>query len=264
MKTNYEDIETRLSSDNNVLTVKLFRPEAYNALSPLMLAELMSVFKYVNHHKEIRAIILKGSGKSFCAGADLNRMRNVARRFSIINYYDSLRLGRLFRTMEKCNVPIIANVHGSVYGGGIGLMAACDHVVIASNASFRFSEVRLGIAPSNILKYVVQRIGVFKAYDLMVTAAQFDAEEAEKMGLADRIVDEELLDETVEKWIEHLLKAAPEAVHEIKRLKYRFLNGRISIHNAARSLAKIRATANGKEGLKAFFDKRRPRWKVKK
>ncbi len=258
----FKNIQTILSDDKKVLTITLYRPEAHNALSPSMISELMQVLRRAQQKSAIRAIVLKGSGTSFCSGADLNRMRTVAKRYSLTNYFDSLRLGRLFRTMEKCQIPIVARVHGNVFGGGIGLMAACDHVVVDSEASFRFSEVRLGIAPSNILKYVVQRIGVFKAYDLMVRAAQFKADEAEKIGLADRVAPGNELDATVEKWIGDLLKAAPEAVYEIKRLKYRVLNGRLSMHNAARSLAKLRASANGREGLKAFFDKRRPKWKA--
>lgn len=258
---NYQDIETNLSDDKSILYVKLFRPEAHNALSPQMIKDLMHMFRGVHRLPSVRAIVLSGSGSSFCAGADLNRMRTVAKRYSMVNYLDSLRLGRLFRTMQTCKIPIIAKVHGKVFGGGVGLMAACDHVIVASTALFRFSEVRLGIAPSNILKYVVQRIGVYKAYDLMVRAVQFSAQEAEAMGLADRIVEDDELNATLDKWITDLFKAAPEAVREIKRLKYRFLNGRLSMHNAAWSLARLRSSANGKEGLRAFFDKRRPTWK---
>lgn len=262
MKHNFNTIQTVLSEDKKVLSLTLFRPEAHNALSPIMIAELKQVFRKAQQNRDIRAIVIKGSGKSFCAGADLNRMRSVAKRNSMVNYMDSLRLGWLFRTMERCRIPIVAKVHGDVFGGGIGLMSACDHVVVDSEASFRFSEVRLGIAPSNILKYVVQRIGVYKAYDLMVRAVQFNAVEAVKIGLADRVAEPDSLEETVNSWITDLLKAAPEAVSEIKRLKYRFQNGRLSMHNAARSLAKLRASANGREGLKAFFDKRRPKWKA--
>ncbi len=246
-----------------VVTVTLNRPEVHNAMNDTMIAELTAVFKGFVGKNTTRCVILRGAGKSFCAGADLNYMKSIAGYGFEENEKDSQKLAALFMAIYQCPVPTVAVVHGSAFGGANGLLAACDMVVAAEKTRFAFSEVKLGIAPATIGPFVINRIGEFGAKELMMTGKRFSSKEAEKWHLVNAVVPEEKVEEKLNEIISELMTAAPQAVRKTKKLIAKVVssnNMQETVDYTARLIAELRASEEGQEGMTAFLQKRKANW----
>lgn len=248
-----------------VRQIALDRPEVHNAFDDGLIAELTQALVEAGHDDAVRAVVLTGSGASFSAGADLNWMRGMAAASEDENREDSLRLAALVRTLQFLPKPTVARVNGAAYGGGVGLIAACDIAIGADGATFGLTEVKLGLVPAVISPYVVAAIGVRQARRLFLTGEVFDAAEACRIGLLHRVVPAEGLDEAVDFTLKLLSKAGPQAQREAKQLALRMAGtdeqraGAIDADNAE-LIARLRVSAEGQEGLGAFLDKRAPNW----
>lgn len=260
MKT-FHNIEFELV--NSIGTIWLNRPDKHNALNAEMIAEIIECFEELNSMEEVRIVILRGRGKSFCAGADLNYMKGIAAFGFEENYQDSLRLAKCFNVIYTCQKPTIAVVQGAAIGGANGLLAACDFVFCTDDTKFAFAEVKLGIAPATISPYIVKRIGEFASRDLMITGRRFTGKEAEYHRLVNKSLPEEELEEQVNSTVKQLISSGPEAMKACKQLIYDLYNKLTfdeSIDYSARLIATLRASAEGQEGMASFLEKRPPNW----
>ena len=247
-----------------VAALALNKPDVHNAFDDKLIANLTKALQKLDNDKKIRAVVLCAEGKSFSAGADLKWMKRVAEYDEQENYYDAMKLGELLRTLNTMRKPTIARVHGAAYGGGVGLIAACDIAVGTTEAMFGLTEVRLGIIPAVISPYVVAAIGERHARRYFLTGEQFNAAEAYRIGLLNELArDEETLDQTIAAIIEAILQSGPAAVMEAKDLisavAWRPVNDSL-IADTAERIARVRASKEGKEGLDAFLNKRKPNW----
>lgn len=246
--------------------VNLDRPEVRNALNPELIRELTEVFDWLNSRDDIRVIILKGNGKAFCAGADLDYMKEMANYNHLKNLADAEKLSKLFQTIYFCNKAVIVDVHGACIGGANGIIAAADIVIAEKNTKFAFSEVRLGITPATISPFVVSKIGLTAAKDLMLTGRRFTADEAKEFRLVNVVVDEAEMIDMERQYIEHFLQASPDALAECKNL-IRLVSGTDDTFNpvfqqTSQLIAAQRVSKAGQEGMKAFFEKRKPNWET--
>lgn len=250
-------------SSEGIAVVTLNRPAKRNAFDELMIANLSEHFETLKGADHVRAVFLRGSGETFCAGADIDWMKRGGERTTEDNEIDALTLARMLKHLHDLPQLTVALVHGAALGGGAGLVAACDVAVAVKDASFRFSEVRLGLTPATISPYVVEAIGPRMARALFATAEGFDGAYAEKIGLTQYTVDDVSgLASMMEYLSELALAAAPGAVAESKAL-VRFLTDEIDdrvLKETARRIAKRRASSEGREGLAAFLEKRKPEW----
>ena len=203
--------------------INLDRPEVRNALNAELIHELTEVFDWLNSRDDIRVIILKGNGKAFCAGADLEYMKAMAGFSYDQNLADAQNLSKLFQTIYFCNKAVIVDVHGACIGGANGIIAAADIVIAEKETKFAFSEVRLGITPATISPFVVQKIGNTAAKELMLTGRRFTADEAKAFRLVNVVVSEAEMIDTERQYSEHFLHASPEAIGLAKKAWRRFL-----------------------------------------
>ncbi len=259
MKEVYNTILIR--KEENIVTVTMNRPEVHNAMNAQMIAELTEVFQNFNDDA-IRAVVLRGNGKSFCAGADLNYMKEIATFGYDENKADSLKLARLFQSIYDCPFPTIAVVHGAAFGGANGLLAACDIVIAEENTTFAFSEVKLGIAPATIAPFVMKRIGEFGAKELMITGKRFKGQEALKWHLVNNAVPENELENTLNTLLDELKRNAPGAVRATKNLIRTIVDNEQNdmLTYTASLIAELRAAEEGQEGMAAFLEKRKAKW----
>jgi len=250
----------RIEQQGPVLHVTLNRPEVRNAFNPLMIAELTAVFSQVEAGGAVRAVVLAGAGESFCAGADLTWMRAMAAYTHEENVADAVRLAEMLEAVEFCDVPVVARVHGAALGGGAGLVAACDVVVSSSDTLFGFTEARLGIAPAVIAPFVLRKIGPGHARALFVTGERFDAGRAERIALVHQVVDRAALDEAVRDALRGILSCGPAAVRVCKELVAEVprLSRDAARAYTAETIATLRASPEGQEGMRAFLEKRKP------
>jgi len=243
--------------------VWLARPDVRNALDARLIAELTETFMALGDDREVRAIVLAGRGKAFCAGADLNAMRRSAQASEADNRADALAMATLLHTIHVCPKPTIARVHGACMAGGMGLAAACDIAVAAREARFALTETRLGLIPAMISPYVLRAIGARAASRWFLSAEVFDAAEAWRMGLVHDLCEADELDARINALLGNFMQASPHALAESKRL-IRELTGRAIdaevLEDTATRLAAQRATEDGREGIAAFLEKRAPRW----
>jgi len=244
-------------------SVSLNRPEVHNAMNEQMISEITDCYTKINTMSDVRVVIIRGNGKSFCAGADLNYMKGIASFGHEENYQDSLKLAKCFYVIYTCKKPTIAVVHGSAIGGGNGLLAACDFVFCTDDTKFAFSEVKLGIAPATISLYVAKRIGEYGSRDLMLTGRRFTGKEAEYYRLANKSLPTEELDAHVNEIIKVLMTSGPDAMSACKNLIFDISN-KLSFENAidytANMIADLRASKEGQEGMASFLEKRKPNW----
>ncbi|PZN92233.1 MAG: enoyl-CoA hydratase [Alphaproteobacteria bacterium] len=247
-----------------IARVTLDRPDRHNAFDEALIAALAAAFTTLGADPHVRAIVLAGNGKSFCAGADIAWMRRAGDWTEAENRADAMKLSDMLQAIDTCPKPVIARVHGAVAGGGVGLVACADMAVAIDGAQFRLSEVRLGLTPATISPFVVARIGTGQARRWFLTAEAFGAAAAQRMGLVhETAADADAADAVIADWLAHIAKAAPGAVADAKQL-VRDVAGR-AIDDDLRGLtaariAARRASAEGREGLAAFFDKRQPGW----
>jgi methylglutaconyl-CoA hydratase len=244
-------------------TLVLNRPERHNAFDDSLVAELTAALKQLAADPEVRLVVLTGAGKSFSSGADLNWMRRMSDYTHAQNLADSVALAELMRTLDTLSKPTLALVHGAALGGGVGLVAACDLVIATPDAKFGLSEVKLGLIPAVISPYVIAAIGARAARRYFISAERFDAKRARKLGLVHKIVPAENLAREADRMTRLLLQNGPEAMALAKQLvadvSCRPLDAALIADTAAR-ITSARASAEGREGLSAFLEKRPPRW----
>ena len=255
----------RTSIQNYVATVVLSRPEVRNAFNDDVIAELTAAFARLGDDTQVRAIVLMAEGPAFCAGADLNWMRRMADYSREENEQDADKLAFMLRTIYECPKPTIARVHGDVYAGGMGLVAACDLSVSVDTAHYCLSEVKLGLTPATISPYVVRAMGPRAAHRYFLTAERFDAAQALHIGFVHEVVTADQLDATVSMWVHALLAAGPNALKECKKLIQYVADRditRLLIDHTVKAIADVRSSDEGKEGVQSFLNKRKPGWLI--
>ncbi len=256
------EVITRVDADGNA-TVMLNRPEVHNAFDPLMTRLLTAALEKLDADPKVRAVVLLGAGKSFCSGADIGHMKASAKFSRAQNYKSAQESARMFHTLYHLSKPTIACIHGAVRGGGIGLVAACDIAIAARSATFRLSEVKIGVIPSMISPYVIAAIGERQSRRYFITGEEFDAAEAWRIGLIHDIAEEESLNGTVGAMLAQLYSSGPKAMAAAKQLIGLSAHADIDkkiLDETSRRIADIRATPEGQEGLTAFLEKRKPHW----
>jgi methylglutaconyl-CoA hydratase len=250
-----------------VATLTLNRPDRHNALDGTTVQELHAALVALVADARVRVIVVTGAGASFCAGADIAHMRSMMGATEQQNVADALLLARCLRTLDELDKPVIARVNGNVFGGGVGLVACADIAIGVESAKFALTEVRLGIVPAVISPYVVAAIGNRHARRLFLTAAPFEAPEARSLGLLHFTATAEQLDAVVEAQVDHLLRGGPEALRAAKKLVRRIaqLGDRDVLgEETAQLLARLRVSPEGREGLSAFLERRKPGWQGEK
>jgi len=246
-----------------VARITINRPRIHNAFDDELIARLAERLEELERRRGLRALVLASEGSSFSAGADLNWMRRSADYSEAENRADALRLAELMSRLNRLRVPTIARVQGPAFGGGVGLIACCDMAIGADRALFSLSEVRLGLIPAVIAPYVVAAIGQRAARRWILSGERFDSAEALRIGLLHRVVPESALDQAVGQLLEQLLRCGPRAQAAAKRL-IRDASARAvdpaMIMDTAERITAIRASAEGREGVSAFLEKRPPSW----
>ncbi|MGD9649853.1 MAG: enoyl-CoA hydratase/isomerase family protein [Dongiaceae bacterium] len=250
-----------------VATLTLNRPEIHNAFDEVLIRELSASLAALDMQENVRVVVLAAAGESFSAGADLNWMKRMASYSEAENRKDAGTLARLMYTLSHLRKPTIARVQGNAFGGGVGLIAACDIAVVAEAAQFALSEARLGLIPAVISPYVIAAMGERAARRYFLTGERFSANQALKYGLAHEIAPFDQLDNKVEKIIHSLLECGPSAQAASKVLIQRIKRGgddEAVMEYTVERIAKVRASAEGQEGISAFLEKRAPKWLAKK
>jgi methylglutaconyl-CoA hydratase len=257
----YETLEINVA--DKIATITLNRPQLRNAFNETAIADIAMAFDEAGQDADVRAIVLAANGPAFCAGADLNWMKKMAGYSYAENEADALRLADMLRTIYFSPKPVVAKVQGDCYAGGMGLVAACDIVVVAEGGNFCLSEVKLGLIPATISPYVIKALGEQASRRYFLTAERFDAAEARRLGLAHEVVAAEALDATVAAIAGALVANSPNAVREAKKLVRDIAGLPIDdplLADTAGRIAAIRASNEGKEGVAAFLEKRKPAW----
>jgi methylglutaconyl-CoA hydratase len=248
---------------DGVVRLTLNRPDVHNAFDDRLIAELTQALESLGEDDGVRAVVLTGAGKSFSAGADLNWMRRMAGHSDEENLADARALARLMQTLNELPKPTVARVNGAALGGGTGLVACCDIAIASDKASFGTTEARLGIIPAVIGPYVIAAIGPRQAKRLMLTGERIPASEAARIGLVHEVAPAEGLDAAINAVLDDLLRCGPKAIAAAKRL-VRDLTGRPItaeiVDDTAQRIAQLRATAEARDGIVAFLEKRRPAW----
>ncbi len=251
-----------LQQDGPVLTVSLNRPQSHNAMSPEMIRALTRTFLSLEEREDVRVVVLTGNGRSFCAGADLNYMRAAADYTFSQNVADGEAIFDLMHAVDSCPQPVVGRINGAAIGGGVGLVSCCDVTVAVERAKFGLSEARLGILPAVISPFVLAKIGVGNGRELFLTGEMFRAPRAQAVGLVQHVVAEEELDMTVKERVDALLQAAPGAQAAAKELiRNVAYQPKLSQREyTANLIAQRRASVEGREGMSAFLEKRKPDW----
>ena len=248
---------------DKVATVRLNRPDKHNAFDETLIADLTQAFRHLAGDAAARVVVLAANGPSFSAGADLDWMKRMSVLGREENERDSLLLADLMAAIDRCPKPVVGLIEGPAFGGGVGLVACCDIAIATTKASFCLSETRLGLIPAVISPYVAAAIGPRACRRYFLTAEKFDAATAERLGLVQRVVAPEALAEARDEILGHLLKGGPAALAAAKDLIQRVSNAKIDEalrRDTAWRIADARASAEGKEGIAAFLEKRKPNW----
>lgn len=253
----------QVTAEGQVARVTMSRAELHNAFNEVMIRELHEAFTDLGERDEVRAIVLAGDGKSFCAGADLNWMKKMIGYTFEENVDDAHALAAMLKIIHDCPKPVIARVHGAAFGGGVGLIAACDIAVAVEPATFSLSETKLGLLPAVISPFVLKKTGPGPAHRYFLTAERFNTAEALRIGLISEVVpDAEALDGRIEAIINAILTNGPEAVSQCKTLieEIWHFDWDRAFDIATKMIAKKRISPEGQEGMKAFLEKRSPGW----
>ncbi|MCT2531861.1 enoyl-CoA hydratase/isomerase family protein [SAR92 clade bacterium H231] len=249
--------------DHGVAQVRLNNPDKHNAFDDEIIGELTEAFVAIVDNSNVRVMVLGSEGKSFSAGADLEWMKRMASYSYDENLRDASALALMLKTLNEIPQPTIARVQGAAFGGAVGLVSCCDMAVAASAASFSLSEVKIGLVPATISPYVIAAIGQRAARRYFVTAERFDAHRALQLGLVNEVVDAEQLDQEIDRLINTLLANGPEAVTGAKQLVFDVAGKPIDqqlIDATCETIAAIRVSEQGQEGLQAFLERRKPQW----
>jgi methylglutaconyl-CoA hydratase len=253
----------QVSIAEHVATVTLNRPELHNAFDDRLIHELTHALEKIGRDPAVRVVVLRGAGKSFSAGADLNWMKRMASYTEADNMRDAVAMANLMHTLAALPRPTIARVQGAALGGGVGLVACCDIAIAAEEAVFSLSEVRLGLIPSVISPYVMRAIGRRAAHRYFLTAERFSAADALRIGLVHEVAASSELDRRVSAVIAELMKGGPHALAAAKQLISDVAQARLDdalVAETARRIAAIRVSPEGREGIAAFLEKRKPGW----
>ena len=246
-----------------VARIWLDQPEARNAFDDVVIAELTRAFDAAGQDAAVRVVVLGANGPAFCAGANLNWMREMAGYSRDENLADAGKLAAMLRTIAECPKPTIARVQGDAYAGGMGLVATCDVAVASEGAGFCLSEVKIGLVPATISPYVLRAMGTRAAQRYFLTAERFDAAEALRIGLVHEVVAPDALDAKVAEWVKVFSNNSPAALRACKKLVAEVAGQDIDALLIARTvegIADIRASEEGREGVAAFLQKRKPSW----
>lgn len=252
-----------LKYETGLGVVRLNRPELHNAFNEVMIAEITNAFRELAHRDDLRAIVLAGEGKSFSAGGDINWMKKMVGYTFEENVADANAMADMLRAIRECPKPVIARVHGNAFGGGVGLTAACDIAVALESAVFCLSEVKLGIVPAVISPFVLEKIGTGQMRRYGLTAERFSAAEARRIGLVHEVFATETeMDAWISKTSDLLKSNGPKALSAAKQI-FTEVAGlpwdgvqQLTTH----TIATLRASPEGQEGLRAFLEKRSPNW----
>jgi methylglutaconyl-CoA hydratase len=242
--------------------VTLNRPETHNAFNEALITDLHDAFARLSDNDEIRAVVLQGNGRSFCAGADLHWMRASLDYTHEQNVADALRMADMFRAIDNCRHPVVGRIHGAALGGGAGLTAVCDIAIAADDCRFGFTEARLGIAPAVISPFATRKIGVSHARALFMTAERFGAERALAIGLVHQVVPPAELDDAVQSTLRNIGLSGPAGAQAAKRVAMSVLDlpDAEAREMTAQTIAGLRVSVEGQEGIRAFLEKRTASW----
>ncbi len=257
----YLTIKTQIKGE--VITLWLSRPEVHNALNDLMIREISSFFTEIEENNKVRIVIIRGMGKSFCSGADLAWMKSSFTLNEAENLKESHQLSNMFNLIFKSNKVIIGAIHGNVFGGGLGLVAACDLAYCVTNAKFSLSETRIGMAAASITPYLLQKINPSNLKELIFTAKIFDGNEAVKYQLINQsFIDQEVMDIYLNSIIDQIIRNGKQAIVISKKLINQLTEIAVTekIKQIPQLLAQIRVSPEAQEGFSAFLEKRKPKW----
>jgi len=256
----YKTIECKI--EEGVAYVTFCRPDVHNAFNDTVIYEMTDLFNKLNDEKKLRAVVLTGEGKSFCAGADLNWMKRVITQSFEENLKESNALADLFAMIYNFRCPVIGKINGAAIGGGVGFVSVCDIAIAAETAVFSFSEVKIGLVPACIGPYVVKKIGEGKAREFFITGERMKAGKAFKIGLINNCVENDRLDETVDELLKMIKSSGPEAVAVAKQLVSSVPNMSESEYKpfTAEMIARLRISDEGQEGMNSFLQKKKPKW----
>ena len=252
-----------VNEENHIAYVKLNRPEIRNAFDPRMIEELTKVFRGLNQRVGLRAVVLQGEGKVFCAGADLNWMKEMVNYTIDQNREDSKKLFAMFEAIVDCALPIVCLAQGAAFGGALGLLACCDYVIADPATQFCFSEVKLGLAPAVISAFVNRRGNASKTRYFMISGSVFNSAQATEMGLVHEVASIGDFTNRLNFVLAQFAECGPEAVRETKKL----LNSLPTLswleqrELTTQVIAERRVSKEGQEGLKSFLEKRSPHWR---
>jgi len=258
----YQTIELEFREDG-VATLWLARASKNNAFNALMITELLQAFEAVAAAPDVRFMLLRGRGKHFSAGADLEWMRDCAALDYNANLNDARELAQVMASLAQLKVPTLAVVQGAAFGGALGLISCCDMAIGAQDATFCLSEVRIGLIPAVISPYVVQAMGARAARRFALTAERFDGEQARELGLLAECYPAAELEDELTQWLERLLQNSPQAMRATKALLQEVKQGEMTTalrRYTEGAIARIRVSPEGQEGLNAFLEKRDPHW----
>ena len=248
---------------NTIAIVTLNRPEVRNAFDDVLIANLTKTFLELDKDDSVRVVVLAGTGKAFCAGADLNWMKRMAGYGYEDNLKDAKALAQMLKTLDRMSKPTVARVHGPAYAGGVGLVAACDIAIGSQDAEFCLTEVKLGLSPATISPYVVRAMGERLARRYFLTGEVIDAGEAYRLRLLSDVCPPEELDGAVNAILGHLVVGGCAAHAKIKDLVRTVATGEVDdamIADTAKRIAEIRVSEEGREGIASFLEKRKPAW----
>lgn len=262
---NRKYIEIKIESNRADLILN--RPEIHNALNPEVLKEFQEMLDWIAHEQSIHFLVISGKGKSFCAGADIKWLASAKEKTKQKNREEYLQIPQLLKTIHEMPQITIAAVHGNVLGGANGIIAACDFVIAAEATNFAFGEIKLGIIPATIMPFVARKLSTQSMKKVMYTGEKFPATEALQMGLIDFSSPGAKLSKDVDSLIEKLSRVSPNALRACKQLLTDIDSGKITVENSgytANLLAELAHSEQGREGLQAFIEKRKPDWKKQK
>ena len=245
-----------------VARITFNRPEIHNAFNSTVIREMAAVLTEIDKDNELRVVVLTGKGKSFCAGADMNWMKDVVEQPYEKNLSESNELSDLFDQIYSFRLPVIGKINGAAVGGGTGFVAACDIAIAVRSAKFSFSEVKIGLVPACIGPYVIKKMGEGKARELFITGERMPAERACEVGLINKVVDDDQLDTAVNELVGSLLSSGPNAVTNAKKLisVLPLMSREEYKPYTAKLIADLRKSDEGQEGMNAFLNKRKPKW----
>ncbi|MFZ6849221.1 enoyl-CoA hydratase/isomerase family protein [Undibacterium sp. RuRC25W] len=254
-----------IAIQQSVATVTLNRPDVRNAFNEATIAEITQVFRQLDTEPRVRAVVLAANGLAFCAGADLNWMKKMADYTHAENLVDAGQLAAMLAAIYHCSKPVVAKVQGDCYAGGMGLVAACDIAISVDSANYCLSEVKLGLIPATISPYVIKAMGESAARRYFITAERFSASEAQRIGFVHEVVAADALDSKVAEIVKALVTNSPNAVRQAKKLVQDVASREVTpelVAATVEGIAHIRASDEGREGVRSFLEKRKPSWVV--